>query len=323
MVFLALGLWLGAACEETEESTGLTPPSASSAGGGAGSEGVGGGASPACVAYGQALCDKLDECAPTWMHVAHGDATRCAYRQALSCEFQSRAPGSSLTEEVASACAESFANVRCGSIVADVAMQCPVLGGNVSDGGLCISNWQCASTYCQIGADGCGVCAARVPAGMSCMADANACEQGTGCAAGTCVPLAAETASCAGGEPCDLFMACANGACTYGAGPTAPCDGANPCDFWKQGLFCSAAATCDPAALAGSGEPCGDVMGVFTACVASGKCTMNGCVPPAEDDAACGGPSEIGCYEPRRCLEGSCELPDIANCGMGTGGGGN
>src|SRR4030095_9052777 len=110
----------------------------------------------------------------------------------------------------------------------------------------------------HIASGGCGVCRPRGPAGSSCANDGNACEQGTGCAGGTCMAYAAETASCAGGEPCDAFMSCVSGACSYGAGPQAPCDMTNPCDFWKQGLFCSAGATCEEAALAGSGEACGD-----------------------------------------------------------------
>jgi hypothetical protein len=323
LLLCAASATIASACED--ETGSLPPPSASAGTGGEAAGGAGGSGTPsACDDYGEAYCNKLDECVPTFVKIAYGDASRCAYRQSLVCAFHIGAAGSGMTEQIATACVDGFAGVTCGALLAGSATACPFVPGSVADGEMCVSSWQCTSTYCQLsGAEGCGVCAPRVPAGGGCAADPNACAPGTGCAMDTCVAFAAEGASCAGGEPCDIFTGCVNGACSFGSGPGTPCDGANPCDVWNQGTFCSAAGTCDPIAFASNGAACGDVMGVYTACSAGAKCNMSSvCVPLAEDGAACGGPSEIGCYEPHRCVGGTCRLPDAATCGMGAGGAG-
>jgi hypothetical protein len=318
-----------AACGDDMPGTLAAPAATSSStttGQGGGTGGSGGGLSAECTAYGEAVCERLDACASFYIRVVYGDATRCAYRQALACEFHGAAPGSSFTHDVAADCALGYPNVACGSIFADVATECPYLAGTAADGEPCVSSWQCASASCQVTEpNGCGTCVPSLQVGAPCDGVLGVCTLGTACAGGVCQPLSPEGGSCAAGEPCDFFMACVNGVCSYGAGPGAGCDGANPCDFWSEGTFCSGAATCDPADVVGEGVACGDVGGVYSPCAASGKCSAasSTCVPPAEDAAACGGASEIGCYEPRRCIDGSCQLPDSASCGMaGSGGAG-
>jgi hypothetical protein len=139
----------------------------------------------------------------------------------------------------------------------------------------------------------------------------------------TCMPVVAENGSCAAGEPCDLFLQCIDGTCQRGAGPMAACDPAHPCNLWVDGQFCNAAMVCEAVIVAAPGEMCGTVMDKPAYCAGGASCSpvSSTCIAPAEDDAGCGGTANRGCYVPRRCIDGTCQLPDAANCGAGGSGG--
>ena len=64
----------------------------------------------------------------------------------------------------------------------------------------------------------------------------------------------------------------------------------------------------------------GIVNGGFAVCSGAGHCrvptgTFSGmCIAPAADGAACDAANGPGCTSPATCTNGSCKLPDPANC---------
>jgi hypothetical protein len=318
-----------AACSEddapAEATAAGTGGSVSSAGGG----GSGGTAvDPECTAYGEAVCGKLDECAPVYLSLTYGNLTVCSYRQMLACQLERSNPGSAYDAATIGACAEALAGAACGQIVNDAKPACAPGGGEVADGGFCVGNWQCQSGYCVVTeANGCGTCQPRLGDGASCASDGGACLYGSGCSGmQICMPLVPENGSCAGGEPCDLFLTCIDGTCQRGVTSGAACDNTHPCSFWVEGQFCNATPVCEAVVYAGPGDMCGTTMdGKPAYCTGGATCSPASmtCIPPAEDDAACGGTANRGCFVPRRCIDGHCSLPDVSVCGMeGMGGGG-
>src|SRR6185436_15961006 len=71
----------------------------------------------ACGQYAQALCSRLDSCAPSVAQVLYGDTATCKTRVALGCTRDMQAPDITATTTDMVACARDAANATCDDLV--------------------------------------------------------------------------------------------------------------------------------------------------------------------------------------------------------------
>jgi len=296
-------------------------------------------ADDACTQVSQARCEKLSTCSPALFARRWASTTQCEAREKLTCLGALAATDTGNTPAATVTCATAITAATCDAILGpdEPAVCFPKMGTIAA--GACEFSAQCTTGYCATGATSvCATCAAPPAAGDSCVTEA--CGPTMNCVAGTglCeVPVALNGA-------CNATLPCAEGLGCVGA--TATVDGTCEAELTtvgatcdpqrKTGPDCSAVAglTCDTAAklcvsasAAATGQPCGLVGTVRTACAAGGTClipqaaTVGACVAPADDSAACDPAQGIGCIIPAKCVPtteagtaGTCVLPGSATC---------
>jgi hypothetical protein len=281
----------------------------------------------ACGQFAQALCTRLDGCAPFAAQIFYGDHATCEQRAILGCmrDFEVADTNQTTTDMVA--CARDASNARCEDLLANIfPASCQIKPGKRLDGEGCGSSWQCSSTHCQKTDADCGVCAPRASANGACTVDGG-CTQGLVCAAQKCVAPGAMGAPCSAAAPCraNLYCSATSNTCATPLPLGASCaNDNNACDF-RNGVMCNflagANAKCETVAAAKGGQACGIVNNTFTVCIVLNKCegislvplqTMGVCPNPAADGAQCN--DNVHCLAPATCVGGLCRLPSTGSC---------
>jgi hypothetical protein len=272
-----------------------------------------------CASLAQVICQRRSDCFSYNMQSYWGGVATCAARTKLGCEANLAAPGATATPEQFAACAAAFASRRCEDwALNSTPVECE-FPGTRDDGEACAFDSQCKSTYCPASDDTCSACAPHLAAGESCLAT-RACGWGFICYNGVCVQVAAIGGACTSSYQCGGYLNCEDGVCAEGPGSGEPCDP-------QVGLYCNGsqvlycdptANVCTPGTFAEVGEPCGWVNGEFVACTGSmcvgmGSDNPGTCTKHLADGAPC---TDWGqnCFEPARCVNGACTLPDPNVC---------
>jgi hypothetical protein len=289
------------------------------AGGTTGTAGTSGSIDTACASF-DAICQKLNTCAPALVKFNYGTVDECVKRFKISCLDASKAPDSGLTAATISACAAALPAATCEDAIYRKVTACEVKGGR-SNGMACGTNEQCSTGHCAQADQACGVCAAFVGAGAACSVDED-CEPGLLCSNDShCVVPGTAGGVCNTNQPCRLGLYCRNGSCVNGAetpGTTCEPTLTASCDLLK-GIYCdSTVGKCANLGFAANGDPCGLVAAKFVSC-AAGECiyptadaTQGVCGALAGDGAACD--ATTLCESPARCLSGHCKLPSSSAC---------
>jgi hypothetical protein len=347
VILVAGGAFAAAACSDDPQATTGTNATSTASGGGEGGAGgsgeggkggsgqggeggsgqggqggQGGGGNPVvpskeCLAAGQAICDKLNECAPFFITIAYPDLATCAERSALSCQLDTGLPGSGLDAMEVQACADAIGPASCDDLFAGDIAACAPQSGTVPNGSACGSETQCQSKFCDVDESGtCGTCKPTVPDGGSCAMNGDACEPPLACAEDqTCATKAKSGEICGMDKPCVENLACSVGICGEGGKMGDICSPMLPCAT-SAGLNCNLMTNmCEPFAVADVGQACGFAMGKITLCKGGATCSANDvCVAPAKDGEACGGAMDVGCLSPAKCTNDVCTVPDLSTC---------
>jgi len=262
-------------------------------------------AGEACDRRAAAYCARVEACSPHALAARWGDRFNCLQRERASCLQRLGAPGSRDTPSFEAGCALALPQQSCVGLFANVpVLACVAPPGGVDDGFHCVTDGQCQSGTCNLGASTvCGICGAPARAGEAC--DARSCARGLVCASSpaVCVALGLAGAACDAAHPCALGFSC------VGAG-TMP-GGCQPAIAVEGG-------DCDPQAA--TAASC-DVDRELVCDAATMKCVATVERPGLLDDgAACGpsrgasGASGPACTAPAKCVGGVCTLPDPARC---------
>lgn len=297
---LGLAVWL-VACSSDSTGAGASTP-----------EG-------ACDQLVNAICSKLNECAPLLVRLSYKDVNDCVARQKDQCVKSANAPSSGATPSAVSACASAYSSATCDTVFGPLDA-CKTPAGQLADGAPCGDGAQCAGRRCNTTAGSqCGACTTKAGAGANCDSSSD-CDESLRCAQnGKCVAPSKAGAPCGETQPCVAPLVCSKGTCATGAGAGASCANGETCDAVK-GLFCeSQSKVCKELKLAKAGETCGFVDGTIVGCEAAGKCKvttgqMTGtCQAAVADGAACtaDGPD---CQAPADCVNGVCTIPDPLAC---------
>lgn len=284
-----------------------------------------------------ALCTKLGECAPFFLKAVYGDAAMCADRLTQACTKQSLSTGSGMTEANILACETALSIATCSDVFANNVAAC-TFHGTLADGATCGDNSQCASGFCSLGGNLCGVCAGKSAAGAACASGSNdECQTGLVCSSGK---ICAQPAVVGG--PCDdTTQPCLTGAfctsaktCALTAKAGDKCPGAylNIGD----GTLClgkdtaASPQTSTQIGTATSGQPCGlapstgtpptlCAPGSVAACtLVSGGIQLFGiptkgiCAAPIQDGFTCTA-TDI-CQPGAQCISGTCQIPTGRYC---------
>jgi hypothetical protein len=302
------------------------------AGTGAASDGAGGDASSqdaACTAFVEAVCARLQACAPFAITYFFGDLATCAARGRLNCPSLFNSSGTGASPSAVQACARAYPTTTCDDLLSNKPPSACVFQGSLAAGAACGADAQCSSSaYCNIAVgQTCGACAPRLAAGGTCSADAN-CQTGMVCfkqnnaPTGSCVVPGGQGATCDATHPCLQTLGCsAAGTCGPALGAGAPCSVQN-CDF-LHGLYCNTLTrVCARIQESGAGNPCGITLtATYAVCTASGRCalatgstTSGTCEATAADGAMCDAANGPPCLGPAVCQGGVCTLPDATRC---------
>jgi hypothetical protein len=278
------------------------------------------GASTSCP-HAEAACRRYADCAPFTLTARYGDLDTCIARLQLACEDAFKVPASGLTPETSAACAAAYATASCDDFFYGKVGACHFTGAR-QDGEVCAFNEECASGFC-IPQLTCGICAALLPAGESCGANAE-CQPGLVCAGAHCLAPSAPGAACDAQQPCGYGYYCHAGSCAAAQEtPGAACQEAGSCDGDK-GLWCNTAAgVCQTIGSAAPGEACIDGSGDEVVCAGSACVPTDPTVPNdglcngyVADGQLCGAGinKNVGCRWPEVCSRGRCVLPSAAIC---------
>jgi hypothetical protein len=276
----------------------------------------------ACGAFAQALCTRLDSCAPFIFQIFYGTAATCRERVELSCTKDLEVPETNQTTTEMAACATAANSATCDDLLADNFPEpCRIKAGPRLNGEGCGSSWQCMSTHCEKTTGDCGTCAPRQAANGACTVN-EGCTLGLVCTNGKCVSPSPLGGSCDANTPCrGGNMYCNVNMCATRLGAGSSCEGnSEACDFGR-GVGCnvlSATPTCQPVASAQGGQPCGIVNGTLTICQLVNECAgatlmqAGACVAPSQDGTACS--MGHNCLPPANCIGGICRLPSAGSC---------
>ena len=277
-----------------------------------------------------ALCTKMEECAPFFLKAVYGDAAKCADRLTRACTEQSRSTGSGMTESTILACESALKTASCNDMFANNVPAC-AFHGTLADGSLCGDGSQCASAFCSRGADLCGKCAVKGPAGAACASSSNdECQTGLVCGSGKiCVVPAAVGGACDDAtKPCLIGSFCTSAktcALTVAAGQTCPGNYLNLGD----GTLCLG-QTSAQIGTATEGQPCGlspgngqpatlCAPGSVAACtLLSGGIQLFGlptkgiCSAAVQDGFTCSA-TDL-CQPGAQCISGTCRIPSGRYC---------
>lgn len=295
----AIVLVLGGACGGSTSDDGLAGSAATPA--------------QACTDLSAAYCNAIQKCDPFAIEYAYGTVATCQDRIAVGCNASMAAPGQSSTPAKLEACSQDVGGFSCEDLLNRKSpASCQPTAGTQVNGGACVDNSQCQSTFCNKSASSCGVCSAVPSAGSACTTDDD-CAPGMKCAnSNTCAVPGASGASCNDqSAPCAYPLACNGGTCGARAGSGAPgqaCQSTGDCDA-STGTLCIR-GTCAAITLADPGGTCSVTATPPSVCKMSGTCSGQVCAAHAEDGAACNALTGPKCLAPAQCVQGLCRLPD-------------
>lgn len=284
--------------------------------------------------FSNAVCTKLDSCAPALTEATYGSVATCKERAAISTKNSLNAPGVTVTSSQLSDCLAAYNSISCGDLLGGSQMpKACDYRGTIADGAACGTDAQCASGSCYpsaTDATGCGKCQARAALGGDC--SSARCESGLYCSSGTAKKCTAylklgDTCTADSGDRCGGTTTCIAGKCAAALAENADCDaktqGCDPIAF----LQCVPSATdgttagkCTKVTAATAGQDCGLVSGKYVACGGGNYCKgMTGTAPgkcaatPKEPDDCT---ESKTCLSPARCntKTNKCEILDPATC---------
>ncbi len=281
----------------------------------------------ACSDAAAAFCGKSESCAPFFLKVFFTQSTPCTDFFKTQCLASLKAAHTGATPAAFEQCAREVSAETCtDSLSHNPPASCHAAGGSVTNGGACGDDWQCASGRCSVPQDStCGVCADRAGAGSACKVDDD-CQYGSLCANQLCVMPVPAGMACDANHPCAAPNVCngatltAQGTCGAPAAAGQSCANNIRCDLTK-GEFCNPqTTTCQSAAIAQAGEPCGLVAGNIVFCggalfICNGATALNptGTCPALVDPGgACS--DSAPCKTGSKCVSGVCKALDPAAC---------
>jgi hypothetical protein len=231
------------------------------------------------------------------------------------------APGTGWTAALVSSCSRDYGAASCDTFFsAALDERCGKPAGIRADGAPCGDDGQCLSGNCQTKATTCGVCAARVGAGASCLTSGD-CQAGLTCRSSLCVPIGEAGAKCDADHPCRINLACLGGSCAAPLPLGAPCAAPNDCGILGGAVCKPTMKVCGASEIASPGNACGVVGDTYVSCGAGGWCQPNAgsiggatCVAPAADGKPCSPIQGVFCVSPAICVADVCALPDAASC---------
>ncbi len=293
-------------------------------GGGTNDAGTGGGGSTttpdkACTDYATAACNRYTACAPFYIQVTYPDMPTCIARYKLLCAPAFGVNGGGVTTTNAEACATAIMAESCTDLLNGQPAACDIRG-TLANGTACGTDSQCTSGYCNIGTNGCGVCAARAAAGGACTTTGD-CTLGLVCGGSVCKSPGNAGDTCSATAPCLGSLACTSGNVCAAASttPGAACMGSTDC-AGVDGIYCNTNMVCATISVAAPGAACGFVAGGLVACTGGTYCkttppaVMGTCAADAADGAACDAASTQPCISPATCVSSLCKLPDPGAC---------
>ncbi|MEO7331433.1 MAG: hypothetical protein ABI193_22850 [Minicystis sp.] len=360
LIPLSLGVCLGLlACGggSSPTTTGSTGTTTATTGSGGGSTTVGtggngtttgtGGGPPidpavdaACAAFATARCQKLDDCTnDTGVNIRFGNATICAARYKISCVKGLQAGGTGTTVAATNACAGALAGESCDDFFdGPPAAECAVAMGTRAAGAGCITNAQCASTFCAQPPDvSCGFCAPTPGVGDSCSATGDCGNLVCGKSSNLCESYGTAGVSCDKDHPCHSSFTCVgSGGGVKGTCQLSPTHVGDACEDASTlapdcnhdlGLRCdNVTSHCVVYTYAAAGGSCGKINNGKTLCTGGAECEIPKgmsagiCSAPAADGAACDTKAGPPCLRPAKCVTGGsgsagiCTIQDAASC---------
>jgi hypothetical protein len=295
----------------------------------------------ACADVSNAVCAKIDSCAPAAISLIYGDKAACATRTASTCTAALAVKNTGDSAGNVEDCSKAYAALSCADALDNaLPKDCAHKPGTLGNGTACGTAGQCKSGVCQFDTTGCGKCIDAVAAGGNCDTTTD-CQSGLVCAAASdtsavCITPAATGATCSTKLPiipCQAGLVCDSGKCAAPLAANSACDPAvqpTLCDQ-AHGYFCTPRGTrCILALAAGTGAACGyDVQtGDYSYCSGSGFCGnvsqttgMGTCTAPAADGVACDLANGPLCVPPAACTittdggtSGTCTTKDPSTC---------
>jgi len=296
----------------------------------------------ACADISNAVCAKIEACAPAAISAIYGDTTTCATRTASTCNAALALKNTGDEAGNVEDCSKAYGSLSCTDALGNtLPKECAHKPGPLGDGTTCGTAGQCKSGVCQFDTTGCGKCIEPVAAGSNCTATSD-CQSGLVCApssdtAAVCIAPAGNGGTCSTKlpvVPCQAGLVCDNGKCAAPLAAGSACDPTvqpTLCDQ-ANGYFCTPRGTrCILAIAATTGQACGyDVQtGDYSYCAGSGFCGnvdaqtgMGTCVAPAPDNGACDLAKGPLCTPPAACVlapvdggtAGTCTVKDPASC---------
>lgn len=279
-------------------------------------------AEKSCAAYICAWYDRMFACsaiAPYW----YPARTEFVSTFMTSCLGWLRAPGTGLSPEVLSRCADYITASECIAFLSSsLSAACRPDPGQLPEGAACVFDDQCATLWCDLDdATGCGACRTAPREGESCL-DAP-CARGLVCSAtSVCVQARTPGAPCTAEDVCPPRTTCVvqgdggTGTCTIDAQSGAACsyDNSLPaCDLY-DGWYCDPSAlTCAQLSWANPGEPCSNLADEPRLCKA-GSCIDGVCCKRGSEGNPCGGEKDADCEGHLQCIGGACLRLDAARC---------
>lgn len=268
----------------------------------------------ACRSYAQALCERVEACAPFLARTGLGRGSLCVDAVAERCFETAGLGGSQRTPEALSSCAEETRKSTCDAFLESFPEPCALPPGKLADGAGCAFSEQCASTFCAREADvACGVCMAAPRAGERCVQ--GACARGLLCtSAGACVAPARLGQPCGPNDPCARLLFCDTGVCVPRRELGEGCAGFGQCDTFGE-TSCAANSLCVATRVVGKGQACDLTANALVLCEAPYRCIDDVCAEGHPQGATCGsaGSHECAGFQ-SECIRGRCVAPVVEAC---------
>ena len=290
-------------------------------------------ADQACSDYAAAICNRASTCSTVLVQVNWGDVASCAASFKTLCLNALAAPSTSITPNRTETCSKAITSATCDDVFdRNPPPDCRPTAGTIANGVACGDDSQCASTYCNRGANAsCGTCSpVRAKVGEACTGD-DSCDFQLKCASNVCVALGASGAACDVKRPCASSLVCSipmgamAGTCAAPAADGQPCTsgiGLGTCDI-KTGDYCNPKTkVCEKLAVSTGTGACGYDMatGKVTVCASNGTCAALGvgmtgnCQAAAAAGATCNPTMGPACVVGATCVNNVCKLSDPASC---------
>ncbi len=287
--------------------------------GGTGGSSGGGSLDEACADYATKYCKKYNQCSPAYLISDYGTEETCQARTKIRCLSQANASGAAVTSTQLKDCAGAKGSQTCSEFITGERPDACIFKGTRTDGSACGEDSQCQTGLCRTNGTSCGVCGKAVSVGEKCNAEDD-CEEGLQCMAGQCKKPVANGGACRYSDDCQAESYCFDGTCV--SSKTSAGHDCNESTYYScnihQKLFCdkAGAKVCTLINFLPAGSSCG-----YTDLCASGRCKITQsnprkgtCAAFAADGAMCNPSEGIYCQSPASCVNGSCKVPNPAQC---------